>query len=78
MGRFARGTPPGATAAGIDLKGFMTVLPFILKGMLTGKARRSPFFQQDGRTPIVEPIVLSRDETNAIRQRLGFPARHGA
>jgi hypothetical protein len=75
MGRFAQGTPPSATAAKIDFKGFMTVFPFLMKGMLTGKAKHSPFFAQDGRTPISEPVVLSRDERNVIRTKLGFPAR---
>lgn len=72
MGRFARGTPPSGTAANIDFKGFVTVFPFLLKGMLLGKAKRSPFFEQDGRTPIVQPIVVSLDEKNALRRKLGF------
>jgi len=71
-GRFARGTPPSGTAADIDLKGFKTVLPFLLKGMLLGKGKHSPFFQQDGRTPIVQPVVVSLEERNALRQKLGF------
>lgn len=72
MGRYARSTPPSGTADKIDFKGFMTVFPFVAKGLLTGKAKRSPFFAEDGRTPIVPPIVLSLQERNAIRQRLGF------
>jgi hypothetical protein len=72
MGRYARGTPPSGTAEKIDFKGFMTVLPFIIKGLVMGKAKRSPFFAADGRTPIVPAIVLSLQERNAIRQRLGF------
>jgi hypothetical protein len=71
-GRFAKGSPPPGTASGIDFKGFMTVLPFLLKGMLMGKAKSSPFFEKDGQTPIVQPVVLSLAERNAIRQRLGF------
>lgn len=72
MGRYARGTPPSGTAEKIDFKGFVTVLPFIIKGLLMGKAKRSPFFAEDGQTPIVPPIVLSLTQRNAIRQRLGF------
>jgi hypothetical protein len=72
MGRFAKGTPPNGTASGIDFKGFVTVLPFLLKGVVMGRAKGSPFFEQDGRTPIVHPVVLSLDEKNAIRRRLGF------
>jgi hypothetical protein len=74
MGRFARGTPPAGTAKNIDFHGFMTVLPFLAKGMLTGKSKPSPLFENDGRTPIVQPIVLSLDERNAIRRQLGFSA----
>jgi hypothetical protein len=72
MGRYARGTPPSGTAEKIDLKGFITVMPFIIQGLLAGKAKRSPFFAADGQTPIVPPVVLSLTERNAIRQRLGF------
>jgi hypothetical protein len=72
QGRFAKGTPPSGTASNIDLNGFIAVLPFLLKGMLTGKAKRSPFFEKDGATPIVQPLILSLEERNAVRQRLGF------
>lgn len=73
-GRFAKGSLPSGTAAGIDFKGFITVLPFLLKGVLMSKAKNSPFFQKVGQTPIVPPLVLSFDERNAIRRRLGFQA----
>jgi hypothetical protein len=72
MGRFARGTPPDGTADKYGFKGFMTALPFVLKGFMAGKTKPSPFFAEDGRTPIVPPTVLSLQERNAIRQRLGF------
>lgn len=72
MGRYARGTPPSGTATNIDFKGFMTVFPFLAKGLLTGKSKPSPLFENDGRTPIVQPVVLSLDERNAIRRQLGF------
>ncbi|HEY0938952.1 MAG TPA: DUF6151 family protein [Steroidobacter sp.] len=72
MGRYARGTAPSGTADKVDFKGFMAAFPFILKGLVTGKARPSPFFAEDGQTPIVSPIVLSLQERNAIRQQLGF------
>lgn len=71
-GRFARGTPPAGTTDNLRLKDVMTVLPFILKGKLFGKSKNSPFFQPDGVTPIVEPHVLSLEERNAIRKKLGF------
>ncbi|HEX7013356.1 MAG TPA: DUF6151 family protein [Steroidobacteraceae bacterium] len=71
MGRFARATPPGRTAEKIDFNAFRIVLPFILKGFVTGKVKPSPFFAGDGQ-PIVPPVVLSLPEKNAIRRRLGF------
>jgi hypothetical protein len=71
-GRFAKGTPPSGTPSDMDFKSFITVLPFLLKGLLTGKAKNSPFFENDGQTPIVPPVVLSLDERSAIRHRLGF------
>lgn len=72
QGRFARGAPPPDTASKVGVKGIATVLPFILKGLLTGKAKHSPFYEQDGTTPVVAPFVVALDESNAIRQRLGF------
>lgn len=72
MGRYARGMPPRGTAEKIDFRVFITVMPFIIKGLLAGKGKRSPFFAEDGQTPIVPPVVLSLAERNAIRQRLGF------
>lgn len=72
MGRFARGTPPAGTAQKINFKTIMTVAPFIIKGLATGRAKPSPFYAEDGRTPIAMPTVLSLEQRNAIRQRLGF------
>jgi len=69
-GRFARGTPPRGTAQKIGFKAVL-VLPFMLKGFVTGKVKPSPFFADDGR-PIVPPVVLPLPEKDAIRRRLGF------
>ena len=74
-GRFARGTPPEGTSANIGFKDAFTVLPFLLKGRILGKAKPSPFLKEDGVTPIVPPYVLSLEERNLIRQKLGFPAK---
>jgi hypothetical protein len=71
-GRFAKGTPPSGTASGMDFKGFLSVLPFLLRGLIMGKAKPSPFFAQDGATPIAQPQVLPLEERNAIRRKLGF------
>lgn len=65
MGRYAKGTPPAGTPEKFNLKAFMTVMPFILKGKLFKKSRPSPFFAEDGVTPIVAPHILSEAERQA-------------
>lgn len=58
LGKFATGPVPPGTPKGFDFKGFRLVMPFILKGKLTGKSNPSPFFAADGKTSIVQPKVL--------------------
>lgn len=65
MGRYAKGTPPAGTPAKFNMKAFVTVLPFILKGKLLKKVKPSPFFAENGVTPIVPPYVLSEAERQA-------------
>lgn len=72
LGRFARGTAPAGTSSKVKLSDMLVVLPFILKGLLRGSAKGSPFFKNDGKTPIVEPVVLALEERNRIRSSLGF------
>ncbi len=60
MGKFAHGTPPKGTPQTFNLKGFIGVIPFILKGRLLGRHQPSPFFEGD--TPVVTPHVLSKEE----------------
>lgn len=67
MGRFATGTPPAGTPGKINLKAMAAVLPFIAKGVLKGKAKPSPFFGADGRTPVAPVHVLSKAERDAAR-----------
>lgn len=70
MGRFASATPPAGTSAKLSLGDIWFVMPFMLRGFLLGKKRGSPFLEADGKTPIVEPYVLSLQERNAIRSQL--------
>ncbi|OQW55045.1 MAG: hypothetical protein A4S09_17085 [Proteobacteria bacterium SG_bin7] len=70
-GDFARGTPPDGTSPQIGFKDFLVVFPFMLKGILLGKKKNSPFVREDG-SPIMEPNVLHSDEVSGIRQELGF------
>jgi hypothetical protein len=58
MGRYAQGTPPAGTPKTFNLRALFTVMPFMLKGKLLGKSRPSPFFADDGSTPIVAAHVL--------------------
>lgn len=68
MGKFAKGTPPEGTANTFELKSYMSVMPFLLKGFLLRKAKNSPFYDADGNTPIVTPHVLSSDERARLDQ----------
>jgi hypothetical protein len=72
MGRFAKGTPPAGTPQKFNFKGFVTVMPFILKGKLLKKTKPSPFFMEDGLTSIVAPHVLSEGERQAAMTSAGF------
>jgi hypothetical protein len=72
QGRFAKGTPPKGTSQKLTFKDFLAVFPFLLKGAVLGKSKNSPLFHRDGVTPIVTPKILSLEERNQIRQKLGF------
>jgi hypothetical protein len=71
QGRYAKGTPPAGTPGTFDLKALLSVAPFLLKGKLLKKYKPSPFFKDDGLTPIVEPRVISKAERQAARAAAG-------
>lgn len=71
-GQYAKGTPVEGTSSKLTFKDFKAVAPFLLKGFLFGKAKPSPFFLNGSNTPVVEPKMLSLNERNSIRQKLGF------
>lgn len=66
MGQYAVGTPPAGTPKKFNLRAMLSVMPFMIKGKLLGKAMPSPFFRADGMTPIVAPQVLSEAERRAL------------
>lgn len=66
MGQYAQGTPPAGTPKKFNLKAVLSVMPFMVKGKLLGKAKPSPFFAADGLTPIVAPHVLTEAESRAL------------
>lgn len=70
MGKFAKGSPAPGTPMKMDLKAFVTVFPFMLKGAIFKKSKHSPFFGQDGKTPIVQPTVLTLDERERLRNKV--------
>lgn len=70
--KYARGTPMEIASEKLTLKDFWTVFPFLFKGFLAKKFMPSPFFQSDRVTPIVAPKILTLEERNSIREKLGF------
>lgn len=52
MGKYANGKPNVKISDRMGKRDILKVLPFILKGKVLGKHKRSPFFQNDGMTPI--------------------------
>jgi hypothetical protein len=69
MGKFAKGTPPPGTPQKFDLKGMVTVMPFILKGVVLGKAKPSAFFENGEAIGTFK--VLSKEERQAARSAAG-------
>ena len=64
MGKFAKGTLPAGTPQKFDLKGMSTVMPFIIKGILLGKSKSSPFFNNG--EAIVAPTILTLEERTKV------------
>ncbi|MCB0419719.1 MAG: hypothetical protein KDD61_01910 [Bdellovibrionales bacterium] len=58
MGAYAHGRPPFKIPQKMDLNAIVSVLPFILKGKFLKKYKDSPFFESDGKTPIVDVTIL--------------------
>jgi hypothetical protein len=65
MGKFAKGTPPPGTPQTFDFKGALIVFPYIIKGMILGKSKGSPFFENG--QPITVPKILTSEELHALR-----------
>lgn len=52
MGAFATSTPPYKVSNKIAPRDMLVVMPFILKGKIFGKHKQSPFFKEDGYSPV--------------------------
>lgn len=72
LGKFAIGTPPKGTSQKNSFKDLKVIFPFLLKGFLTGKAKNSELYMNDGVTPIVKPKILTLQERNQIREKMGL------
>ena len=70
MGKFAVGPLPENASKTMGFKDAKVVMPFLLKGFLLGRKKPSPFFKDDGQTPITEPKILSLDERKSILNRI--------
>ena len=70
MGKFAKGTPPPGTPQKFNFKGMKTVMPYILRGILLGKAKPSPFFDENSNA-FAAPVVLTQEQYQAARAAAG-------
>lgn len=64
MGKYAKGTPPPGTPQKFDFKGVALVMPYLIKGMLLGKSKPSPFFENS--EAISAPKILTSEERSKI------------
>jgi hypothetical protein len=55
MGKFAKPSAPYKISEKISLRDMLVVMPFIVKGKITGKHKGSAFFEEDGETPVSTP-----------------------
>ena len=70
MAKFAYGDIPKEASPKMGLRDIAFVAPFLLKGFLLGKKSPSPFFEADGKTPIVTPEVISLEARTEIRKKI--------
>lgn len=72
LGRFAKGTPPSGTSSRLAFKDVRIVTPFLLKGFFLRKAKNSPFYEKDGKTPAKAPDIVPKERRISLRCELGF------
>ncbi|WP_169542881.1 DUF6151 family protein [Sneathiella aquimaris] len=58
MGQYAKNNPAFKISDKISLLDMLKVFPFILKGKILKKHKHSPFFEDDGTTPVSPPKLL--------------------
>ncbi len=57
-GKYALAGAPFKISEKIAFKDMLVVMPFLVKGIILGMDKQSPFFGSDNKTPIVEPEIL--------------------
>ncbi|MBL7555217.1 MAG: hypothetical protein JNM24_05285 [Bdellovibrionaceae bacterium] len=70
MGAFALGQPPADASSKFKPKDFLSVVPFILKGLVTGKNKNHPFFKLPSYEPKSAPYVLTLEERKTLLQKI--------
>lgn len=63
---FGRDALPGSTmeiSEKVRFKDMLVVMPFIIRGKIMGKHKKSPFFEADNQTPISDPIKIEAPNT---------------
>lgn len=71
MAKFAYGAVPKDASLKLKARDLAFVLPFMIRGLFLGKKNPSPFFEADGKTPIVSPEIISRETRDRLRSNLG-------
>jgi hypothetical protein len=69
MAKFALGQPPAGAHPTVPPSIMVRTVKYLLKGLVTGKASPSPFFDARTKSPVVVPKVLTKEERDAIRER---------
>lgn len=69
MGKYGHGILPPGTPKKFNFKGFLSVMPFLLNGILKGRKRPSPFFENE--KSIAPPYILSDDEYKKVLASAG-------
>lgn len=70
MGKFAHGKPPEGTSDRFKPRDFLSVAPFLLKGLILGKSKNHPFFKPVTQEPKVAPYVLTKEERENLLKKV--------
>ncbi|RYZ56948.1 MAG: hypothetical protein EOP07_11260 [Proteobacteria bacterium] len=71
MSDFGIGPLPPGSSNRPSLKFMLGVVQYFLSGLAKGLNKPSPFFDEDSKTPRVEPYILSKTERESLRKLAG-------